>query len=79
MKLSEYLKAERKKRCLKQAEMCKKIGVNRSTYCTYEKGWINPKRQRKVRPSLATAKRIAKFTGASVEYIAELIGNEERE
>lgn len=79
MKLSEYLKAERKKRCLTQGEMCKKIGVNRSTYCTYEKGWYNPTRKRKVKPSLVTAKRIAKVTGASVEFIAELMDNEERE
>ena len=75
MKISEYLKLERQKRCLFQSEMAKKIGVNRSTYATYENAWVDGKGQKRV-PGPIVAKRIAKFTGCSVEYINQLIENE---
>lgn len=78
MKISEYLKLERKKRCLTQAEMAKKLGVNRSTYATYESGWVDKDGCKRV-PQSSVAKRIAKLTGCSVEYVDQLIENERRE
>ena len=76
MKLSEFLKEERTKRCLTQQEMAACIGVNQSTYATYESGWVNPKRGTKRVPGRITARRIAMFTGKTSEYINELIENE---
>lgn len=78
MKISQYLKLEREKRCLTQEQMAKKIGVNRGTYVTYEKGWVDKKGIKRV-PSKATAKRIAKFTGCSTEYVNQLIKKEREE
>lgn len=76
MKLSEFLKEERTKRCLTQQEMADCIGVNQPTYATYEKAWVNKKTGRKAIPGKITARRIAAFTGKSSEYIKELIENE---
>lgn len=78
MKISEFLKDERAKRCLTQQEMADCIGVNQPTYATYERAWVNPKTKRKSVPSKIVARRIALFTGKSSEYINELIENERR-
>lgn len=78
MKISEYLKLERQKRCLTQKEMGEKIGVNRSTYATYENGWIDSKGNKRV-PHPVVARKIAKFTGCSTEYVNQLIENERKE
>lgn len=78
MKISEYLRLERQKRCLTQLEMAKKLGVNRPTYATYENGWIDGK-GRKRTPSPTVAKRIAKLTGCSTEYVNQLIENERKD
>ena len=76
MKISEFLKEERTKRCLTQQEMADCIGVSQSTYATYESAWVNPKRNQKRIPGKITARRIAMFTGKTSEYINELIENE---
>ena len=78
MTISQYLILEREKRCLTQDEMAKKLGVNRTTYCTYEKGWTDKNGYKRV-PSPKVAKRIAKLTGCSTEYIKELIDNQRKE
>ena len=78
MKISEFLKEERQKRCLSQREMADCIGVSQPTYATYESGWVNPKRGQKRVPGYITARRIAAFTGQTPEYINELIENERR-
>ncbi len=78
VKISEYLRLERQKRCLTQLEMAKKLGVNRPTYATYENGWVDGKGRKRV-PSSSVAKRIAKFTGCSTEYVNQLIENERKE
>lgn len=58
--------------------MAKKLGVNRGTYVTYEKGWVDKKGIKRV-PGTTTAKRIAKFTGCSTEYVNQLIKAEREE
>ena len=78
MKISEFLKEERLKRCLSQREMADCIGVNQSTYATYESAWLDKKRNQKRVPGYITARRIAAFTGKTSEYINELIENERR-
>ena len=78
MKISEFLKEERQKRCLTQSEMADCIGVSQSTYATYENAWVNRRRNQKRVPGWITARRIAAFTGQSPEYINELIENERR-
>lgn len=79
MKISEFLKEERQKRCLTQREMADCLGVNLSTYVCYENAWKNKKRNQKRIPGLITARRIAMFTGKSSEFINELIANERSE
>ena len=78
MKISEYLRLERQKRCLTQEEMAQKLGVNRTTYVTYENGWVDNKGRKRV-PNQKVAKKIAKFTGCSTEYVNQLIENERKE
>lgn len=58
--------------------MAKKLGVNRPTYATYENGWVDRKGKKHV-PAPGVAKRIAKITGCSTEYINQLIENERKE
>lgn len=79
MKISEYLRLERQKRCLTQAEMAKKLGVTRPTYVTYENAWVDVKKGIKRVPSTKVAKKIAKLTGCSTEYVNQLIENERKE
>lgn len=79
MRISEFLKEERQKRCLSQREMADCIGVCLSTYVCYENAWENKKRKQKRIPGYVTARRIAMFTGKSSEYINELIENERSE
>ena len=78
MKISEYLRLERQKRCLTQEEMAQKLGVNRTTYVTYENGWVDSKGRTRV-PNQRAAKRIAKLTGCSTEYVNQLLENERKE
>lgn len=78
MKISEYLKLERHKRCLTQEEMASKLGVNRTTYVTYEKSWVDGKGKKRV-PGIKVAKKLAKLTGCSAEFINQLIENERKE
>lgn len=78
VKISEFLKSERQKRCLTQNEMAEKLGVNRSTYASYELGWIDNKGRKRV-PERSVARKIAKLTNCSTEYINELIENERKE
>ena len=78
MKISEYLRLERQKRCLSQLEMAKKLGVNRPTYVTYENAWVDKRGYKRI-PSPTVAKRIAKFTGCSTEYVNQLIENERKD
>ena len=78
VKISEYLRLERQKRCLTQLEMAKKLGVNRPTYATYENGWIDKNGVKRV-PSPTVARRIAKLTGCSTEYVNQLIENERKD
>lgn len=78
MKISEYLRLERQKRCLTQVEMAKKLGVNRPTYVTYENAWVDKKGNKRV-PSPTVARKIAKLTGCSTEYVNQLIENERKD
>lgn len=78
MTISEFLKAERTKRCLSQSEMAECIGVNQPTYATYENAWVDKKRNQVRVPGLITARRIAMFTGTTPELINELIENERK-
>ena len=78
MRISEYLKLERQKRCLTQSEMAKKLGVNRATYATYENAWVDKQGKKRV-PEPSVAKKIAKLTGCSTEYVNQLIENERKE
>lgn len=80
MKISEFLKQERQKRCLTQADMAKKLGVSRSTYNTYENGWVEKKGEKGYKrvPSATVIKKICKLTSCSTEYIHELIENERK-
>ena len=80
MTISEFLKLEREKRCLTQAQMAEKLGVNRATYNSYEKGWVDKKKNNYLRvPGLKVRTKIAKLTGCSKEYVNELIENERKE
>lgn len=78
MKISEFLKEERLKRCLTQREMADILGISLSTYVCYENAWHNKKRNQKRIPGYLTARKIAAFTGVSSEYINELIENERK-
>lgn len=78
MRLSEFLKEERQKRCLSQREMADCIGVCLSTYVCYENAWKNKKRNQKRLPGCITARRIASFTKQSSEFVNQLIENERR-
>lgn len=77
MKISEFLKQERQKRCLTQAEMAKKLGVSRANYTTYENSWVDKNGYKRI-PSPTVIKKICKLTGCSAEYVHELIENERR-
>lgn len=79
MRISEYLKIERNKKGLTQEEMAKKLGVSRCTYVTYENAWFNAKRNIKRVPHPKVAKRIARLTGCTLDYVNTLIENERRE
>lgn len=78
-RISVFLKNERKKRCLTQAEMAERLGVNRSTYVTYENGWYDSKKSYKRVPGIKLVKRIAELTGYSATHIQKLIENERKE
>ena len=79
MKISEFLKLEREKRCLTQQQMAEKLGVNRTTYSSYEKGWVDKKKNNYLRvPGLKVRLKIAKLTGCSKEYVNQLIENERK-
>jgi len=77
MTISEYLKMERQKRCLTQEEMASKLGVSRTTYATYESAWVDIRYGKRV-PAPRIARKIAKLTGCSTEYINQLIDNERK-
>ena len=79
MKLSEFLKSERLKRNLTQAEMADAIGITRPYYTTLETGWTNKKRPTKSGAGIKTIRKIAEFTGASTDYVRMLIMNEKGE
>lgn len=79
MKISEFLKQERQKRFLTQEQMAKKLGVNRTTYATYENGWVDNTTGRKSVPETRVALKIAKLTRCSKTFINELIENERKE
>lgn len=72
MKISDFLKEQRKARCLTQDQMAKLIGVNRTTYATYENEWKDKKGKLRV-PGAKTIKRISKLTGCSISYINKMI------
>jgi len=55
------LKQIRKKMGLKQVELGKKSGINRSTIGMYEGGWSTPRRE--------TARKLAKALGKKIEDI----------
>ena len=78
MKISEFLKQERQKRYLTQEQMAKKLGVNRTTYATYENGWVDNTGRKSI-PGARVALKIAKFTRCSKTFINELIENERKE
>jgi len=55
------LKALRKEKLKTQEDMANILGVQRSTYTNYERGYINP-------PS-ATVEVLAKYFGVSIDYL----------
>ena len=79
MKLSEFLKNERTKRCLTQDEMAKGIGITRTYYATLESGWFNKKRGVRTSAGTKTVRNIADFTGVTPDYVRMLILNEKGE
>lgn len=78
-KISDFLKAERKKRCLTQQEMADKLGINRSTYVTYENGWNDAKKGYKRVPGIKVVRKLSELTGYTTIHIQKLIENERRE
>ncbi len=55
------LKALRKEKLKTQEDMSKVLGVTRSTYTNYERGYINP--------PTTTVEKLAKYFGVSVDYL----------
>lgn len=55
------LKSLRKEREKTQEDMSKILGVTRSTYTNYERGYITP--------PAATIEKIAKYFGVSIDYL----------
>lgn len=62
--LSEQLKAIRKANGFTQVELSKIIGIERSTYASYETG--------RNRPDISVLKKIAKTFGVTVDFITDL-------
>jgi len=62
--LSEQLKIIRKANGFTQVELSKVIGIERSTYASYETG--------RNRPDIGVLKKIAKAFGVTVDFITEL-------
>ena len=62
----DKLKFLRKHQELTQMEVAKRINIDNTTYCRYEKGIYQP--------DLETLKRIAKFFDCTVDYLLEIDG-----
>lgn len=60
----EKLKFLRKHQELTQAEVAKRISIDNTTYCRYEKGIYQP--------DYDTLKRIAKFFDCTIDYLLEM-------